>query len=148
MSVDERSMSVLTMRSSALTKRTAGALSVPGDPFTTRPQEAEMYVQIIEFETRGITREEYEAFCQEAVPAIAQIPGVVSKLFLADAETSRRAGIYTFTDRARAEAYLSSELFQTAMARNPAIANVRTRGAELIEAPTRALGGIPALAAA
>jgi hypothetical protein len=33
------------------------------------------------------------------------------------------------------------------MAANPAIANVRTRGADLLEGPTRALGGIPALAA-
>jgi hypothetical protein len=38
------------------------------------------------------------------------------------------------------------ELFQTAIAGNPAIANVRTRGSDLLEAPTRALD--EALAAA
>ena len=32
-----------------------------------------MYVQMIEFDRRGLTREEYESFCQDAVPAIAQI---------------------------------------------------------------------------
>lgn len=98
-----------------------------------------MYVQIIEFEVQGLSRAEYEAFCEEAVPAIAQIGGVLGKLFLADVESNRCAGIYTFTDRASADAYLRSDLFRGAIATNPAIANLRTRGSELLERPTRAL---------
>src|SRR5262245_45343755 len=98
-----------------------------------------MYVQIIEFEVQGLTRAEYEAFCTEAVPAIAAIPGVVGKLFLADADSSRCASIYTFADRDAAEDFLRSDLFQGAIATNPAIANVRTRGSDLLERPTRAL---------
>jgi len=107
-----------------------------------------MYVQIIEFEVPGLTRVEYEEFCADAVPAIAAVPGVVGKLFLADADSSRCAGIYTFTDRDAAESYLRSELFEVAIATNPAIANVRTRGSELLERPTRALDDTLALAAA
>ena len=106
-----------------------------------------MYVQIVEFELRGMTAAEYEALCEKAVPAIAEVPGVVGKLFLADAHTSQRAGIYTFTDREAAEVYLQGDLFQNAIARNPAIANVRTRGAELLEGPTRALDATLAAAA-
>ena len=98
-----------------------------------------MYVQMIEFDRRGLTREEYESFCQDAVPAIAQIPGVIAKLFRADTDSSRCAGIYTFTDREPAEAYLRSDLFQGAIAMNPALANVRTRGGELLDRPTHAL---------
>ena len=98
-----------------------------------------MYVQIIEFELQGLTRADYEEFCVKAVPAIAEIPGVLGKLFLSDTDSSRCAGIYTFTDRTAAEEYLASDLFQGAMATNPAIANVRTRGSELRERPTRAL---------
>ena len=105
-----------------------------------------MYVQIVEFELRGMSAAEYEAFCEQAVPAIAQVPGVVGKLFLADADSRWCAGIYSFANRVSAEAYLSSELFQTAMAGTAAIANVRTRGSELLEVPTRALD--EALAAA
>lgn len=105
-----------------------------------------MYVQIVEFELRGMTAAEYEAFCERAVPAIAQVPGVIGKLFLADADSRWCAGIYTFADRESAETYLSSELFQTAIAGNPAIAHVRMRGSDLLEAPTRALD--EALAAA
>jgi hypothetical protein len=107
-----------------------------------------MYVQIIEFDVQGLTQAEYEAFCVEAVPAIAAIPGVAGKLFLADADSSRCAGIYTFSDRDAAEAYLRSDLFQGAIATNPAIANVRTRSSELLERPTRALDDALALAAA
>ena len=106
-----------------------------------------MYVQIIEFERQGLTHAEYEAFCQDAVPAIAQIDGVVGKLFLADADSSRCAGIYTFTDRESAEAYLRSDLFQGAIATNPAIANVRTRGGELLDGPTQALSDALAVGA-
>ncbi len=106
-----------------------------------------MYVQIIDFDVQGLTRSEYEAFCSEAVPAIAAIPGVLGKLFLADADSSRCAGIYTFTDRDAAEQYLRSDLFQGAIAANPAIANLRTRGSELLERPTRALDDALAFAA-
>jgi hypothetical protein len=98
-----------------------------------------MYVQIIEFELQGLTRTEYEEFCMSAVPAIAEIPGVLAKLFLSDADSGRCAGIYTFIDRAAARAYVASDLFQGAIATNPALANVCTRGSELLERPTRAL---------
>lgn len=98
-----------------------------------------MYVQIVEFELQGLTRTEYESFCEDAVPAIAEVPGVVSKLFLADTDSSGCAGIYTFTDRETAENYLHSELFRSGIAKNPAIANLRTRGSDLLERPTKAL---------
>lgn len=98
-----------------------------------------MYVQIIEFDVHGLTRAEYEEFCVLAVPAIAEVPGVLGKLFLADPDSSRCAGIYTFTDREAAEAYVRSDLFHRAITTNPAIANVRTRGSGLLERPTRAL---------
>jgi len=100
-----------------------------------------MYVEIIEFEAPGLTHAEYAEFCEAAVPAIAQIPGVLGKQFVADPESSRCAGIYTFTDREAAAAYLRSELFTGAIATNPAITNVRTRGGDLLERPTRALDG-------
>jgi hypothetical protein len=51
-----------------------------------------MYVQSIEFDTQGLTHAEYERFCQDAVPAIAEIPGVLGKLFVADPNSSRCAG--------------------------------------------------------
>jgi hypothetical protein len=98
-----------------------------------------MYVQIIEFDVEGLTRAEYETFCSDAVGAIAQIPGVVAKLFLADADGDRCAGVYTFSDRESAHEYLRSDLFRTAIVANPTIANIRTSGAELLEGPTRAL---------
>ena len=99
-----------------------------------------MYVQITEYEVHGLSRTEYEQFCETAVPSIAAIPGLVGKLFVADRDSSRCAGIYTFTDRQAAEAYRDSDLYQGAIATNPAITNVRTRGGELLERPTRALG--------
>ena len=98
-----------------------------------------MYVQIIEFELLGMTAAEYEAFCEKGVPMIAQAPGVLGKLFLTDSESNRRGAVYTFTDREAAEAYVGGELFQTAIAGNPAITNVRVRGSEVLEGPTRAL---------
>jgi len=98
-----------------------------------------MYVQIVEFETQGISPAEWEAFCEGAVPTLAGIPGLVAKLFLADAETSRRCGVYTFTGREAAEAFLAGDLYREGIVANPVIANVRTRGAELLAGPTRAL---------
>ncbi len=60
-------------------------------------------------------------------------------MFLAEADGRGCAGVYTFTNREAADEYLRSDLFQTGIAANPAIARIRARGAELLEGPTRAL---------
>jgi hypothetical protein len=106
-----------------------------------------MYVQQVEFDLQGMSAADYEAFCEQAVPAIAQVPGVVAKLFVADTGSGRCAGIYTFEDSEAAEAYLQSDLFQTAIVGNPQITNLQIRGGALLEGPTRALDDALASAA-
>lgn len=98
-----------------------------------------MWVQITEFDSPGMKRDEYDRWCVENIDVIADIPGVVAKLFCADVASDRRVGVYTFTDRDACDAYLRSELHQSAIVQNPAITNIRSNGIDLLEAPTNAL---------
>ena len=50
---------------------------------------------------------EYLALCRQAAPAIAQVPGLESKLFTLDEDEAAAGGIYVFVDRASADAYVA-----------------------------------------
>ena len=46
-----------------------------------------MHVQIITFNLKGLSDEEYRSHCEAIAPAFAQLPGLLSKTWLANAET-------------------------------------------------------------
>ena len=95
-----------------------------------------MYVQIVEFELQGVAQGDYEALSEQLAPAFAGIPGLITKLWILDRESNRAGGVYTWADRAACEAYKAGELYRAAV-ENPALANLRSREFDVIEAPTR-----------
>ena len=48
-----------------------------------------MHIQVINFNLEGISRAEYEAVCDELAGAFAQLPGLISKHWLADEENNK-----------------------------------------------------------
>lgn len=100
-----------------------------------------MHTQLVEFELQGVGLSEYEALCEELAPTFAEIPGLISKVWIADPDGSRAGGIYTWADSAACNAYLESDLFQAALA-NPALANLRSRRFGVLEGPTAITGGL------
>jgi hypothetical protein len=106
-----------------------------------------MHVQIVEFELQGMGHGEYEAFCDQLAPSFAQLPGLVAKVWIIDAEANRAGGVYTWVDRGACEAYLAGEQFAAARA-EPTLANLRSRQFDVLERATDITRGLNVRAAA
>lgn len=105
-----------------------------------------MHVQIVNFQLSGITEDQYRATCDELAPAFAATPGLISKVWLADAGTNTYGGVYVWRDRAAMEEFQSSELFQAVLA-HPNLAGISSRDFGVLEAPTAVTSELRALAA-
>ena len=75
------------------------------------------------------------------------MPGLLSKVWLADRESNTFGGVYTWRDEQALRAFQGSELFQNVM-RNPHLDNITAREFGVLEAPTRVTNGAPVAAAA
>ena len=83
---------------------------------------------------------------QETVPHAdwsGALPGLISKVWLADATSNTFRSVYTWQDRAAYEAYMRSELFK-AVGSHPNLSNVTSRGFEVMEELTRQTRGLAA----
>ena len=47
-----------------------------------------MHIQVINFNLLGISRSEYEGICDELAQAFADLPGLISKHWLADEDNN------------------------------------------------------------
>jgi heme-degrading monooxygenase HmoA len=110
-----------------------------------------MVVQIVQFQVAGVASAEYEAEAGRIAPAVARLPGLIAKAWLADRAEGTYGGVYLWTDRAAAEAYANGELFAAAR-RNPAFGSFRSSIFDTLAAPTalttRGLAGLSATEAA
>lgn len=95
-----------------------------------------MHVQIVTFRLKGMTPAGYDALCDQVAPAIARLPGLISKVWLADEAANTYGGVYLWEDRASMEAFLKTDLFR-AVATNPQLAEITSRDFGVLEAPTR-----------
>jgi hypothetical protein len=69
-----------------------------------------MSVLIINFQLNGVSDEQYRALVESAAPVFTTVPGLISKVFLADAESNIYGGVYFFESRAAIGAYLQSDI--------------------------------------
>ena len=105
-----------------------------------------MEILVINFSLEGITEAEYRERCDEIAPAFAAVPGLVSKVWLADRANAVYGGVYTFESGAALDAYLGSELLAQ-VAANPALVDVTVRRFEVLAEPTAITRGLaPAVA--
>jgi hypothetical protein len=94
-----------------------------------------MHIQVVNFRLNGITRASYETLCDEVAPAFASIPGLISKVWLADDQTGTYGGVYTWRDRAAMEAFLKTNLFRQ-VATDPNLADITSRDFATLERPS------------
>jgi len=99
-----------------------------------------MEVVIINFSLEGLSEADYRAECDKIAPAFAAVPGLVSKVWLADTEGGVYGGVYTFEDGAAVDAFMSSDLAQH-VASTPAFAGVSVRRFGVLEGPTAVTRG-------
>jgi hypothetical protein len=105
-----------------------------------------MHAQLITYQLKDMREEDYAAFCAAAAPAIAQQPGLIAKIWLANPEANVYGGMYTWRDRQSMEAFMHGDLVAS-LGAHPNITNIRSQNFPVNEAPTRATGGLAAASA-
>ena len=105
-----------------------------------------MEILIVNFELQGMTEAEYYRSCDEIAPAFAAVPGLTSKIWLADVPTNTFGGVYVFVDAAARDAFLASDLFARVGAM-PGLANINVRQFGTLAGPTHVTRGAAAVAA-
>lgn len=106
-----------------------------------------MRMVVINFELADVNEEQYRGMCDQLAPLFAEVPGLLSKVWLADSESGTYGGIYTFADREAFMAFAGSELAQ-GVATNPHLKNFTMKDFGVLEAPTAVTRGLAAAAAA
>lgn len=100
-----------------------------------------MHMLIITFQLDGMTVQEFHELCDQIAPTWADIPGLVSKVWLENPEINTYGGIYTWQSRQAMEQFLNSDLFD-AVATNPNFTNASVQDYGVIAAPTQVTRGM------
>ena len=100
-----------------------------------------MHVQIVLFQLKGVSEEEYAALCSDLAPAFASVPGLVSKVWLADSSKGTFGGVYFWKDRDAMEAFAKTELFKSVVT-HPNLTNITSTDYAAMEAPTKITRGL------
>ena len=99
-----------------------------------------MNVLIVTFRLEATAAAEYSRTCEALAPRFAAVPGLISKVWLADPATKTYGGVYRFRDRQALDAYLASELFAS-LAGLPGLGEVMAQAYGVLEGPTRVTRG-------
>jgi hypothetical protein len=100
-----------------------------------------MHIQIVNFQLNGIDEAQYRQVCDEGAAVFAAIPGLISKVWLADQSTNTYGGVYTWRDPQAMQAYLDSDLFRGVLA-NPHLTGASSQEFGVLEAPTEVTRGL------
>lgn len=100
-----------------------------------------MHVQIVLFQLKDVSEEGYAALCGDLAPAFADVPGLISKVWLADSSKGTFGGVYFWKDRAAMDAYAKTELFSSVVT-HPNLADITSTDYAVMEAPTRVTRGL------
>ena len=105
-----------------------------------------MHIQIINFHLKDLSEADFRGACDELAPAFAEVPGLLSKVWLADPAANTYGGVYAWESREAMEEFSNSELF-TAVATNPNFADITSKDFDVLEDPTRVTRGLAAVPA-
>ena len=105
-----------------------------------------MHIQIVNFQLKDISEEDYSGLTETIAPAFADLHGLVSKTWLADPETNTYGGVYVWRDRQAMEDYKETDLYKGMLA-NPHFDDVTVRNFAVLENPTRITRGASEVAA-
>ena len=100
-----------------------------------------MPIQIITFQLRDLSVAEFNALCESIAAQWAAIPGLISKVWLANEDMNTYGGVYSWETREAMEEYLESDLFKGIMS-NPHFVNATSTRFDVIEEPTRVTRGL------
>src|SRR5262245_8154510 len=102
-----------------------------------------MHVQVVNFQLRDMDDAEFRTMCDGLATTFAGIPGMIAKIWLADAASGTYGGVYIWESKEAFEAYTRSDLFQS-VATNPHFANLTSRDFGVLDGPTAVTRGLVA----
>ena len=105
-----------------------------------------MHIQVVNFNLKGMREEEFRKLCDQLAPAFAEIPGLMSKVWLANAATNTYGGVYTWRDREAMIAFTKTDLFASVVS-HPNFSAITSTDFSVLEDPTRVTKGLAAVAA-
>jgi heme-degrading monooxygenase HmoA len=100
-----------------------------------------MHIQVINFHLNDLSEAEFRALCEEIAPAFGEVPGLISKVWLANPSTNTYGGVYTWERREAMEEFRKSELF-SAVATNANFADITSLDFGVLENPTNVTRGL------
>jgi heme-degrading monooxygenase HmoA len=95
-----------------------------------------MHILIINFNLQEMSQAQYLEVCDEVATAFADIPGLISKKWLANEETNTYGGVYLWEDKQSMLDYKGSEIFKQ-LADTPAFVNVTATDFDLLAGPSK-----------
>ena len=105
-----------------------------------------MEILIVNFSLDGLSEEDFAGSCDELAPAFAAVPGLVSKVWLADRAEGIFGGVYTFESERAVDDYLQSELW-AGVGATPGLVNISVHRFGVLDGPTRVTRGLTQAAA-
>ena len=99
-----------------------------------------MHVQIVNFKLKDMTDEQYGKAAAELAQAYASVPGLVSKVWIANPSTNTYGGIYYWKDKEAMETYFGTDLFKS-VATHPNLAEITSTDFAVMEEATRITRG-------
>jgi len=99
-----------------------------------------MHVQIINFQLKNLAEPDYAAICRELAPAFAAVPGLLSKVWLANSTTKTYGGVYFWRDRKSMEQFAQTDLFKS-VATHPTLTGIASTDFDTMEEPTKVTRG-------
>lgn len=99
-----------------------------------------MFVQIVNFRRKDITHERLMEIFDQLAPAYAAFPGLLTKMWLQDAEAGKYGGVYVWEDEAAAAKFADSELY-AGLASFPNLEDLTVQSFGVVEGPTKLTRG-------
>ena len=100
-----------------------------------------MQILIVNFNLDGLSEEEFESASNQLAPAFAAVPGLASKVWLADRVEGIFGGVYTFESEDAVDAFLQSDLF-AGVGSTPGLVNISVRRFGVLDGPTCVTRGL------
>ena len=105
-----------------------------------------MHIQVVNFHLKDLREEEYRNLCDQLASTFAEIPGLISKVWLADQATNTYGGVYTWRNREAMVAFTKTDLFASVVS-HPNLSDIKSTDFSVLEAPTRVTRGLAAVPA-
>src|SRR3954463_5211635 len=103
--------------------------------------EVAVQILIVNFNLDGLSEEDFARSCDELAPAFAAVPGLASKVWLADRAEGTFGGGYTFDSETAVDDYLQWGLFAGGGSA-PGLVNFSVRRFGVLDGPTRVPRGL------